>query len=127
VRTVHCTSCGELRPHGGHGLCAACLRRRPDRPFVYAEGIRRRLADPPEFLDAFVAYVAEHFSTSRATKLLAELGPLLSREGNDPATLVRIARTQTARGGTLARTLESFWVQFLWSDLQAAMGRTLLK
>jgi integrase len=111
VSTVCGTSCGEVRPHGGHGLCVPCLRRRPDRPFVYADGLHRRLADPPDFLDAFAVYVAERLSSSRATKLLAELGTLLSKEEgwNDCAGLLRAARSQTARGGALARTLGGFF------------------
>lgn len=109
MKTISCSSCGELRPHAGHGLCAPCLRRRPDRPFVCAEGIRRRLVDPPGFLDAYVAYVAERFSVSRAAGLVAVLGRLLESEGNDPASLLRASRSETARGGTLARTLDNFF------------------
>ncbi len=109
MKTVRCASCEEFRPHAGHGLCARCLRRRTDRPFVYAERLRRRLADPPEFLEAFAAYVAERFSTSRATRLLAEAGRLFASHDNDPASLVSACRSPTARGGTLARTLVAFF------------------
>jgi len=109
VRIISCSSCGELRPHAGHGLCARCLRRQPDRPFVCAEGLHRRLVDPPGFLDAYVAYVTERFSVSRATRLVADLGRLLESEGNDPASLLRASRSPTARGGTLARSLGDFF------------------
>ncbi|MGH9110490.1 MAG: integrase [Acidimicrobiales bacterium] len=108
MKTVRCASCDEERPHAGHGLCARCLRRRPDRPFVYAEGLRRRLADPPEFLEGFAAYVAERFSTSRATRLLAEAGRLFASHGNDPVLIVSACRSPTARGATLARVLVAF-------------------
>ena len=39
-------------------MCSACWQRRPDRPFVQAEHLAARLADPPGWLDDFVAHLA---------------------------------------------------------------------
>jgi hypothetical protein len=108
-----CSQCGELRRHRGLGLCDRCWQRRPDRPFVTAGILISRLDDPPGWLADFAAYAAAGFSPSIAAGLIGQLGRLLADDGSahPQAVLERSRLRGRARSpGTLARTLEAFFV-----------------
>jgi hypothetical protein len=108
-----CSHCGELRRHCGLGLCDRCWQRHPGRPFVTASSLISRLDDPPQWLDDFAVYAAAGFAPSRAAGLIGQLGRLLADGGPaHPQALLERSRL-LGRGrspGTLARTLEAFFV-----------------
>ena len=62
----HLCGCGELRRHAGRGMCGRCWQRHPDRPFVRGENLLARLAEPPDWLDDFVAHLAARHCPARA-------------------------------------------------------------
>jgi ribosomal protein L24E len=108
-----CSHCGELRRHCGLGLCDRCWQKHPDRPYVTATALISRLDEPPDWLDDFAAYAAAGFAPSRAAGLVGQLGRLLADgEPGYPQALLERSRL-LGRGrsaGTLARTLEAFFV-----------------
>lgn len=108
-----CAGCGELRRHCGLGLCGRCWQKNPRRPFATAAGLASRLDNPPAWLTGFAAFAAAGFAPSRAAGLVGQLGRLLEDgQARHPQALLERAR-QLGRGsspGTLARTLEAFFV-----------------
>lgn len=107
-----CVSCGELRRHVGRGMCGRCWQRRPDRPFVRGETLAARLAEPPGWLDDFVADLATHYCPAQACKLLTTLARLLADDfPNHPQSVLERARTPGRSMGSLARALEAFFTE----------------
>jgi site-specific recombinase XerD len=108
-----CAACGELRRHCGSGLCSRCWQKNPQRPFVAASSLAARLGDPPSWLADFAGCAATGFTPSRAAVLIGQLGRLLEDGGSShPQALLERSRL-LGRGrspGTLARTLEAFFV-----------------
>ena len=105
-----CAQCGQTRRHEGLGLCSACWQRRPERPFVQAAHLAARLADPPGWLDGFVAHLATGNSPARACMMITELGRLLEGEHPDhPQHLLEHARRPGRSMGSLARALEDYF------------------
>ena len=108
-----CSQCGELRRHCGLGLCDRCWQKHPDRPFVTASSLISRLDDPPDWLGDFAAHAAAGFAPSAAAGLIGQLGRLLADDGpaHPQALLERSRLPGCGRSpGTLARTLEAFFV-----------------
>ena len=108
-----CAGCGELRRHSGLGLCGRCWQKNPQRPFTAAASLAARLDDPPSWLGDFAGCAAAGFTPSRAAGLVSQLGRLLEDGGSGhPQALLERSRL-LGRGrspGTLARTLEAFFV-----------------
>jgi integrase len=105
-----CAQCGQVKRHQGLGLCSACWQRRPERPFVQAAHLAARLADPPGWLDGFVAHLAAGNSPARACAMITELGRLLGGEHPDhPQHLLERARRPGRSMGSLARALEDYF------------------
>lgn len=95
----------------GLGLCDTCWHDDPDRPFRQAERLRIRLVQPPEWLDAFVAHAAARHCVGRTSLMISHLGRLLADGGStSPPVLLERARRPGLSIGTLARTLEEFFV-----------------
>jgi site-specific recombinase XerD len=108
-----CAACGELRRHCGSGQCGRCWLKNRQRPFVAAAALAARLQDPPPWLGGFAGYAAAGFTPARAAGLVGQLGRLLDDGGpQHPQVLLERSRL-LGRGrspGTLARTLEAFFV-----------------
>jgi site-specific recombinase XerD len=108
-----CAACGELRRHCGSGLCDRCWQKNPQRPFVAAATLAARLDDPPPWLGDFAGCTAAGFGPARAAGLISQLGRLLADggSGHPQALLERSQLLGRGRSpGTLARTLETFFV-----------------
>jgi integrase len=105
-----CAQCGQIRRHQGLGLCSACWQRRPERPFVQAAHLAARLADPPGWLDGFIAHLAAGHGPARACTMITELGRLLGSEHpGHPRNLLERARRPGRSMGSLARALEDYF------------------
>ncbi len=105
-----CRECGQDRRHAGLGLCSACWQKHPGRPFIRGEHLRDQLANPPAWLDDFVAHVASRFCVSRACGLVTDLGRLLQDEhSNSPQALLERSRRPGRSMGPFARALENFF------------------
>ncbi len=105
-----CARCGRLRRHEALGLCSACWQRHPDWPFVRGQHLAARLADPPTWLEGFVADLATRNSVGRACTMLTTLGQLLEEERpSHPQALLERARRPGRSMGSLARALEGFF------------------
>ena len=108
-----CAVCGEFRRHCGNGLCGRCWQKNPQRPFAAAGGLAARLENPPPWLGGFAGFAAAGFTPARAAGLIGQLGRLLDDGGpRHPQALLERSRL-LGRGrspGTLARTLEAFFV-----------------
>ncbi len=91
-------------------MCSACWQRRPERPFVQAGHLAARLADPPGWLDGFIAHLAAGHGPARACTMITELGRLLGGEHPDhPQNLLERARRPGRSMGSLARALEDYF------------------
>jgi hypothetical protein len=87
------------------------LAENPRRPFVAASSLAARLEDPPSWLGDFVGCAAAGFAPSRAAGLIGQLGRLLQDGGSQhPQALLDRSRLPGRSPGTLARTLETFFV-----------------
>jgi integrase len=105
-------TCGELRRHGGLGLCTRCWQRHPDRPFVQAHNLAERLEAPPPWLDDFAVYLAARHCVGRACTMITRLGRLLDDgQSEHPQALLERARRPGRSIGSLARALEGFFTQ----------------
>lgn len=105
-----CAGCGQLRRHGGLGLCNACYQRHPDRPFVRGAHLAADLVDPPRWLEEFVGYLAARHNPSQATNMITTLGRLLTDDQpNHPQLLVQRASRPGRSVGPLARALDGFF------------------
>lgn len=103
---------GELRRHVGHGMCGRCWQRHPDRPFVRGETLAARLAEPPGWLDDFIADLASYHCPARANRLITTLSRLLEDEdSNHPQRVLERARQPGRSIGSLARALEVFFTE----------------
>jgi integrase len=101
-----------VRRHAGLGLCSACWQKHPDRPFVAAENLASRLAEPVPWLGDFAGHLAERHCASRACTMISALGRLLDDEhANHPQALLNRARRPGRSMGSLARALEGFFTQ----------------
>jgi hypothetical protein len=99
-----------VKRHEGLGLCSACWQRRPERPVVQGAHLAARLADPPDWLEGFLAHLAARHSPARACMLITALGRLLDggRPGH-PRALLEYARRPGRSMGSLARALEDYF------------------
>lgn len=105
-----CAGCGQVKRHEGLGLCSACWQRRPERPFVQGAHLATRLAEPPGWLEGFVAHLAGCHSPARACMLITKLGRLLEdQHSNHPQALLERARRPGRSIGSLARVLEDYF------------------
>jgi hypothetical protein len=85
------------------GLCSACWQRHPGRPFIRGEHLRDHLANPPAWLEDFVAHVAARFCVARACGLVTDLGRLLNDEHpNSPQALLKRSRKPGRSMGSFA-------------------------
>ena len=96
-------------------MCSACWQRRPERPFVQTAHLAARLADPPGWLDGFVAHLAAGNAPARACTMITELGRLLGGEHPEhpdhPQHLLERARRPGRSMGSLARALEDYFTE----------------
>ena len=105
-----CAQCGQVKRHQALGLCSACWQRRPERPFVQAAHLAARLANPPGWLDGFIANLAAGHGPARACTMITGLGRLLDDEHPDhPQNLLERARQPGRSMGSLARALEDYF------------------
>ncbi|MGW2476933.1 tyrosine-type recombinase/integrase [Streptomyces sp. NPDC001665] len=101
-----------MRRHAGLGLCSACWQKHPDRPFIAAENLAARPAEPVPWLADFAGHLAERHCASRACTMISTLGRLLQDEQpNHPQALLDRARRPGRSMGSLARALEGFFTQ----------------
>jgi site-specific recombinase XerD len=108
-----CAGCGQLRRHAAFGLCGRCWQRQPGRPFARAETLIASLDQPPAWLRGFAAHAAAGYCPARASRLISDLGKLLTDGGpaHPQALLERARRFGRGRSpGTLARALEGFFL-----------------
>jgi hypothetical protein len=99
-----------LRQHEALGLCSPCWQRDPDRPFIRADNLITRMAEPPPWLHEFVAHLAARHCASRACTMITTLGRLLADEDpNHPQAVLDRARRPGRSMGSLARALEDFF------------------
>jgi hypothetical protein len=91
-------------------MCNRCWSRQRDRAIRQAEGLALRLDDPPDWLVRFAEFAAERHCAERACHLVTELGRLLAAAAAPPQVLLERARQPGRSAGTLARTLEEFFV-----------------
>jgi hypothetical protein len=93
-------------------LCSACWQRRPERPFVQAAHLAARLADPPSWLNGFIAHLAAGNGPARACTMTTELGrPLGDEHPNHPQNLLERACRPGRSMGSLARALEDYFTE----------------
>jgi site-specific recombinase XerC len=91
-------------------LCSACWQRRPERPFIQATHLAARLADPPGWLDGFIARLTAGHGPARACTMITALGRLLGDDHpNHPHNLLERARQPGRSMGSLARALEDYF------------------
>ena len=91
-------------------MCSACWQRRPERPFVQAAHLAARLADPPGWLDGFIAHLAAVHGSARACTMITGLRRLLDDEHPDhPQNLLERSRRPGRSMGSLARALEDYF------------------
>lgn len=91
-------------------MCGRCWQRHPDRPFVRGQTLTATLAEPPDWLDAFVAHLAASHCPGRATRLITKLSGLLAdQHPNHPQSVLERARRSGRSIGPLARALETFF------------------
>jgi site-specific recombinase XerD len=91
-------------------LCSACWQRRPERPFVQAAHLAARLAEPPGWLDGFIAHLAAGHGPARACTMITALGRLLEEEHpGHPQNLLERARRPGRSMGSLARALQDYF------------------
>jgi len=107
-----CAECGQLRKHAGLGLCGRCWQRHPDRPFIRVDHLIAELEHPPPWLGEFAVFTAERHCVGRACAIISGLGRLLRADpAAHPQTLLERSRQPGRSMGTLARTLEEFFVE----------------
>jgi hypothetical protein len=109
-------------------MCNRCWSRQRIRPIRQAERLALRLDGPPDWLVRFSEFAAERHCAERACHLVTELGRLLAGAPVPPQALLERARRPGRSAGTLARTLEEFFVAEglafgLDQDARLAAGR----
>ena len=76
------------------------------------DSLAARLAEPPGWLDDFVADLAAHYCPAQACKLLTTLARLLVDDfPNHPQSVLERARVPGRSMGSLARALEAFFTE----------------
>ena len=106
-----CSVCGELRRKQGEGMCHRCWTRNPSRPITQADNLRESLEHPPVWLSGFAVFATERHCVARACVMITAVGRLLrDSEPNQPQALLERARRPGRSAGSLARTLEDFFV-----------------
>lgn len=106
-----CSVCGELRRKVGTGMCSRCWQRNADRPTKRAQNLLHELADPPEWLLDFAEFAGERHCAPRACTMLTHLSRLLvDGQSMHPQAILDRSRMPGRSAGTLARTLEEFFV-----------------
>ena len=85
----------------------------PTGPYLAAENLIARLADPPAWLPDFVAYLAARHGASRCCTMISSLGRLLADEASQSsAGPCSNAPADPGRSmGSLARGLEDFFTE----------------
>lgn len=107
-----CTECARLTRRLSNGLCSRCWQRHPDRAINQAENLASVLDDPPWWVVPFAAYASERMSIGRVSVLVTGLKRLLSDgESPHPQAVLQRARTPGRSAGSLARTLEDFFIE----------------
>lgn len=106
-----CLKCGELRRHGGRGLCARCLQAEPTRAIEYADRLSARLPEPPSWLPAFAVWIAALQHPSRAVAVLRELRTLLVDGDLAPTSLVQRCDRDSRAVGSLHKALTGFFLE----------------
>ncbi len=103
--------CGELRRKVGTGMCNKCWQRHPDRPFRRVDNLMAELVDPPDWLPGFADYAAQRHCGARVCVMLTAVRRLLTDgESNHPQGILKRSRRPGRSAGSLARTLEDFFV-----------------
>lgn len=107
-----CEVCGELRRHGGLGMCSRCWQRDADRPLRMGERVMAALADPPDWLPGFITYVADRHCAPRACSMISAIRRLLADGGSrHPQAVLDRSRQPGRSMGTLARGLEDYFTR----------------
>lgn len=92
-------------------MCSRCWQRDPDRPTKRAQNLLRELADPPDWLFDFAEFAGERHCAPRACTMLTRLSRLLvDGQSAHPQAILERSRQPGRSAGTLARTLEEFFV-----------------
>lgn len=73
-RNRECGGCGTISRIIGWELCSACFQKDPAWPFRYASRLSGRLVVVPDWFEAYVDYLAERYSPSRAVDHLRWIG-----------------------------------------------------
>jgi site-specific recombinase XerD len=95
----------------GEGLCGRCWQKHPDRARNQVANLAAELPDPPWWLDEFGEFAAERHCMGRACVMITAVGRLLcDGEPANPQALLERSRRPGRSAGTLARTLEDFFV-----------------
>lgn len=106
-----CTVCGELRRKVGNGLCRNCWQRDPGRPFRRVENLIVELADQSAWLRDFTEFATQRHCAARVCVMLTTIGRLLTDGGpSHPQAVLERSRLSGRSAGSLARTLEEFFV-----------------
>ena len=104
--------CGEAPPAFRAGNVFPVLPAGSRPATVRGEHLIAELADPPEWLQEFVVFLATRHCPGRATTMISVLGRLLTDEQpNDPQAVLERARRSGRSMGSLARGLQGFFTQ----------------
>lgn len=107
-----CIGCGRPARSRSFGRCGNCRSKRPEWAHGYADGLLRRLCDPPPWLPGFASYLIDRLSPARAVVLLIELKSVLASGGTSPTAVLERARLPgRTTVGALARALEAYFVK----------------
>lgn len=107
-----CVQCDRLVRRLSLGLCGRCWQRNPDRVRNQTDRLAETLTDPPWWLGEFADFATERHCVGRASRMISDLGHLLNDDvSNHPQALLERSRTPGRSAGTLARTLEAFFVE----------------
>ncbi len=107
-----CSTCERHVRRLSLGMCSRCWQRHPDRARNQTDRLADALADAPWWLGEFADFVTERHCVGRACVMITALGHLLDDDSSThPQALLERARTPGRSAGTLARTLEEFFVE----------------
>lgn len=106
-----CIECQRLTAYRSHGRCANCRSKRKEWAHGYADGLARRLSDPPPWLAGFADYLIDRLSPGRSVAMLIELKWVLESGGRSPTAVLERTRLRDRNTiGALARALEAYFV-----------------
>ena len=92
-------------------MCHRCWTRNPSRPITQTDNLAASLEHPPVWLSSFAVFATERHCVERACVMISSVGRLLrDSEPNQPQALLERARRPGRSAGSLARTLEDFFV-----------------